>query len=121
MIDIAERIRAYTIANCGNRLRLCGPYLYEHLGLLRKAADRRCHKQVGMSAVAYMWRIQAELARDLLLGTNLKMYSVAEGVGYAGETTSQTVSLCRMYPRHFGISPGGQPRFINIPSYMRKT
>lgn len=120
-MDAAGVIQAYILANITNVWAISGPRVWAALGMTRKQADRLCHKQVGMSAVNYARKVHSGYAYDLLIGTNLKMYDIAAGVGYeCTNTASMTTSLNRMFHSRVGCKPSDIPRFIFLPSYMRK-
>lgn len=74
----------------------------EVVGVSRTHLSSQFRKEVGTAFSAYLTRVRVEAAKQLLACTDLKVYQVAERVGYA---TPEHFS--RVFKRETGVPPGG--------------
>ena len=67
----------------------------EKLNVTPEYLGSQFHKEVGVTFSTYMKEYRIQKAKKLLIGTNLKLYEVAEQVGYA----------CLLYTSQRGFFP----------------
>lgn len=53
------------------------------LGITPEYLGTRFHQEVGMTFSAYIKDFRMKKAKELLIGTNLKLYEIAEKTGYS--------------------------------------
>lgn len=59
-------------------------------------------KELRLTFSEYVNRVRLEKAKELLLGTNLKSYEIAQRVGFADDSY-----FSRAFKKHTGVRPGG--------------
>lgn len=74
----------------------------EYSGLSESYFSKLFSKEVGVSYVEYLLRVRVENAENLLKTTNMKVYQVAEYVGF-----NSVEHFCRMFKRINGNTPNG--------------
>ncbi|MFM1655604.1 response regulator [Brevibacillus sp. B_LB10_24] len=74
--------------------------LSEHVGLSKSYVSSTFKKSVGLSFVDYLVRIRIEKAKELIAQTDLKIWEVAERVGF-----NDPKYFTKMFKRSMGISP----------------
>ncbi len=96
-LSLDELRRRYdpSMGSCSKRVRDALAYLYEHygqdisvsdvagaLGISESSLSKACKAETGKSVVDYLTEIRVAAAKRLLRSTDLKVYQVAEKVGY---------------------------------------
>lgn len=71
-----------------------------HVGLSPEYLSRIFKKETGINFVVYLNNIRLKHALDLLENTNLKVYEIAENVGYSNLSYFSTV-----FKKNFGMNP----------------
>jgi two-component system, response regulator YesN len=79
----------------------------ELVGVSRSHLSAQFHKDTGQSFTDYLTTVRMEAAKQLLAGTDLKVYEVADRVGYANPE-----HFSRVFKRETGVAPGS---FAAIP------
>lgn len=97
--ELIRRVRQYV------REHLAGPVRLDDLarvaGFSRFHFVREFGRRTGRPPMADVRILRLDCARDLLVSSTLPLKSIAERCGLGDEH-----SLCRLFRRHFGVSPG---------------
>lgn len=97
--DVVRQVRQHV------RERLSGPVRLADLarvaGLSRFHFIREFRRLAGRTPMADVRLLRLDHARDLLVSSSLPLKSIAERSGLGDEH-----ALCRLFRRHFGVSPG---------------
>lgn len=73
----------------------------EAAGVSRTHLSAQFHKETGVSITEYLTMVRVEAAKQLLAGTELRVYEVAERVGFASPE-----HFSRVFKRSTGVPPG---------------
>lgn len=93
-----RRALAYMEENYGSSITLTD--VADHVGLSPEYLSRLFKEDTGMKFVVYLNNLRLKYALSLLKNTNLKVYEVAEKVGYSNLSYFSTV-----FKKNFGQNP----------------
>ena len=80
----------------------------DHVGLSRNYFSKVFKDTMGVNFIDYITRLRAEKARSLYVSTDMKIYEIAEAVGY-----SDWHYLYSVYKKLFGHSMSQEKRRVN--------
>ena len=96
----AEKILEYVTENlCDNTLSLA--QISDALGLHRSYLSNIFKAAYGETLSSYIEQLRIEKARDMIKNTDMKIWDIAEAVGYTSDT-----SFRRAFKRITGVTPG---------------
>lgn len=75
-------------------------YLGEYIGYSESYMSHLFSKEIGVTLTEYLNKLRIEKAKDLLDSTNLKIYEIAEKVGF-----STVEHFSRYFKKYIGVSP----------------
>ena len=70
------------------------------VGVTAEYLSAQFHRETGMTFSAYIRDFRVQKAKELLLGTDLKLYAVGEQVGYRDSRY-----FCRVFKEVTGLKP----------------
>ncbi|RAP76075.1 helix-turn-helix domain-containing protein [Paenibacillus montanisoli] len=97
--DIAHAVR-FIQEHYGEDISL--QQIAQHLELSPNYLSALFKKELNMNFSEYLNRLRLEKAKELLLGTNMKSYEVAQQVGFSDDSY-----FSRAFKKHTGVRPNG--------------
>ncbi len=97
--DIAKAVK-FVQENYNKNISL--PQLSEWIEMSPNHLSVLFKKELQVNFTDYLIRVRLEKAKELLLGTNLKSYEIAERTGFTDDSY-----FSRMFMKHVGVRPNG--------------
>lgn len=96
--NVVEHVKKYIEAHI--KEKISRTEIAEHVALSENYLSRLFHKETGMSISDYILQKRLNMAKKLLIQTNLSVSGIGEAVGY--ETTAYFI---RLFKRELGVTP----------------